>query len=183
MFYMQELPSRDLIEAVGRIFPELDPTAVEACYFLLRTGTDVLTAFDENLSRHGISQSRFIVLLLLKRLELRDLADEEMSPSKLAEQAGVSRGTMTGLLSGLERDGLIERALQDGDRRRFSIRMTARGKETLDAIFPDYYNRIAGLMSNLDEEERRTLVDLLKKVKRGIPALRVLIPALTAEVE
>ena len=107
MFYMQELPSRDLIEAVGRIFPELDPTAVEACYFLLRTGTDVLTAFDENLSRHGISQSRFIVLLLLKRLELRDLADEEMSPSKLAEQAGVSRGTMTGLLSGLERDGLI----------------------------------------------------------------------------
>jgi DNA-binding MarR family transcriptional regulator len=173
MFYMRELPTRELLDAVGRVFPELDPTAVEACYFLLRTGTDVLTAFDENLSRHNISQSRFIVLLLLKRLELHETSGGEMSPSKLAEQAGVSRGTMTGLLSGLERDGLIERELHNGDRRRFSIRMTARGKETLDMIFPEYYNRIAGLMSGLNEEERVTLIKLLNKVKEGIPSLRI----------
>ncbi|MBT3352356.1 MAG: MarR family transcriptional regulator [Nitrospinaceae bacterium] len=173
MFYMRELPTRDLLDAVGQVFPELDPTAVEACYFLLRTGTDVLTAFDENLSRYNISQSRFIVLLLLKRLELREVPDGDISPSKLAELAGVSRGTMTGLLSGLERDGLIERKLYSGDRRRFSILMTEKGKKTLDNIFPEYYNRIAGLMSGLNEEERLTLIKLLNKVKDGVPSLRI----------
>ena len=173
MFYMRELPTRDMIDAMGRVFPELDPTALEACYVLLRTGSDVLTAFDENLSRHHITQSRFIVLLLLKRIQLRQLSNGEMNPSKLAEQAGVSRGTMTGLLAGLERDGLIGRELQNGDRRRFAIRMTEKGDKTLKRIFPDYYNRIAGLMGNLNEEERGTLIALLNKVKKGIPALRV----------
>ncbi|HBK80838.1 MAG TPA: MarR family transcriptional regulator [Nitrospinae bacterium] len=173
MFYMRELPSRDMIDAMGRVYPELDSTALEACYVLLRTGSDVLTAFDENLSRHHITQSRFIVLLLLKRIHLRHLSNGEMNPSNLAEQAGVSRGTMTGLLDGLERDGLIERELQNGDRRRFAIRMTEKGNKTLDRIFPDYYNRIAGLMENLSEEERGTLIALLNKVKSGIPALRV----------
>ncbi len=172
MFYMRELPSRDLIDAVGREFPELDPTAVEACYFLLRTGSDVLTAFDANLSRQNMSQSRFIVLLLLKRIELRGGADGCATPSKLADQAGVSRGTMTGLLSGLEREGLIERELHNGDRRMFSIRMTGKGKKELDRIYPDYYNRIAGLMSGLSDDERETLVSLLEKVNEGIPALK-----------
>ncbi len=172
MFYMRELPSRDLLDAVAREFPELDPTAVEACYFLLRTGSDVLTAFDSNLSRQNMSQSRFIVLLLLKRIELRGERGECAIPSKLADQAGVSRGTMTGLLAGLEREGLIERELHNGDRRMFSIRMTGKGKKALDRIYPDYYNRIAGLMSNLSDDERETLVSLLKKVNEGIPALR-----------
>ena len=170
MFYMRELPSRDLINSVASVHPELDPTAVEACYFLLRTGSDVLTAFDENLSRHQMSQSRFIVLLLLNRLELVK-EPEEMSPSSLAEWAGVSRGTMTGLLDGLERESLIERHLHDGDRRKFSIRMTKKGRVTLSKIFPDYYNRIGGLMANLSEEERKMLVSLLTKVNKGIPAL------------
>ncbi|MEE9240780.1 MAG: MarR family transcriptional regulator [bacterium] len=170
MFYMRELPSRDLIDSVASIYPELDPTAVETCYFLLRTGSDVLSAFDENLSRHQMSQSRFIVLLLLNRLELVE-EPEEMSPSSLAEWAGVSRGTMTGLLDGLEREGLIERHLHNGDRRKFSIRMTKKGRETLNRIFPDYYNRIGGLMAELDEKERETLVFLLTKVNKGIPAL------------
>ena len=172
MFYMRELPSRDLLESVAREFPELDPTAVEACYFLLRTGSDVLTAFDSNLSRQNMSQSRFIVLLLLKRIELRGERGECAIPSKLADQAGVSRGTMTGLLAGLEREGLIERELHNGDRRMFSIRMTGKGKKALDRIYPDYYNRIAGLMSNLSDDERETLVSLLEKVNEGIPALR-----------
>jgi len=171
MFYMRELPSRDLIDAVASVHPELDPTALEACYFLLRTGSDVLSAFDENLSRHQMSQSRFIVLLMLRRAQLAKEGPKEMSPSLLAEQASVSRGTMTGLLDGLEREGLIERHLQGGDRRMFSIRMTEKGKDTLDRISPDYYIRIAGLMANLNEKERKTLVSLLAKVSQGIPAL------------
>lgn len=171
MFYMRELPSRELIDTMARDHPEIDPTAVEACYFLLRTGSDVLAAFDEGLARHHMSQSRFIVILLLNRLELKKGGPGGVSPSQLAEQAGVSRGTMTGLLDGLEREGLIERKLDNGDRRMLSIQMTEKGREVLARMCPDYYHRISGLMAELDEKDRKTLIALLTKVSQGIPAL------------
>lgn len=171
MFHMRELPSRSLIDSVASVYSELDPSAVETCYFLLRTGSDLLSAFETNLSRYNMSQSRFIVLLLLKRIQLHGESNG-INPSRLAEQAGVSRATMTGLLDGLEREGLIARQQLNGDRRMFSIQMTQKGQEALEKIFPDYYTRIAGLMHNLTEDERDKLVSLLKKVNEGIPSFQ-----------
>lgn len=170
MFLMRELPTREAFRAVARHYPEmyseLDLSAIEACYFLLRTGSDLLTAFEAHLSRHGISQGRFVVLLLL----LRSLG-EQMEPSKLAAQAGVTRATMTRLLGGLVRDGYVERAHDNGDRRMISALLTTRGRRILERIFPDYHRRVALLMGDLSEAERGLLIRLLTKVRAGIPAL------------
>lgn len=170
MFLMRELPTREAFRAVARHYPEmyseLDLTAIEACYFLLRTGSDLLTAFEANLSRHGISQGRFVVLLLL----LRSLG-ERTEPSKLAAQAGVTRATMTRLLDGLVRDGYVERGHDHGDRRVISALLTTRGRRILERIFPDYHRRVALLMKELSEAERGLLIRLLTKVSAGIPAL------------
>lgn len=170
MFLMRELPTREAFRAVARHYPEmyseLDLTAIEACYFLLRTGSDLLTAFEANLSRHGISQGRFVVLLLL----LRSLG-ERMEPSKLAAQAGVTRATMTRLLDGLVRDGFVDRAHDNGDRRMICVLLTTRGRRILERIFPDYHRRVALLMKELSEAERGLLIRLLTKLRAGIPAL------------
>lgn len=170
MFLMRELPTREAFRAVARHYPEmyseLDLTAIEACYFLLRTGSDLLTAFEANLSRHGISQGRFVVLLLL----LRSLG-ERMEPSKLATQAGVTPATMTRLLGGLVRDGYVERSHDHDDRRMISALLTTRGRRILERIFPDYHRRVALLMKDLNETERGLLIRLLTKVNAGIPAL------------
>ena len=72
---------------------------------------------------------------------------------------------MTGLMKGLQRDGLIERLEHDGDRRKAIVRLTRKGKESLNSIFPDYYSRIADLMNDLEDEEREKLSMLLHKVK------------------
>ena len=44
--------------------------------------------------------------------------DEGQSPFDLARQSGVTRATMTGLVDGLERDGLVTRDRCPTDRRR-----------------------------------------------------------------
>ena len=72
---------------------------------------------------------------------------------------------MTGLMKGLQRDGLIERFSHDGDRRKVIVRLTPKGKESLHAIFPDYYSRIADLMNDLEDDEREKFSMLLHKVK------------------
>jgi len=78
---------------------------------------------------------------------------------------------MTGLLDGLERDGLIERLAHPEDRRKIGIRLTAKGRQVLEDMLPDYYRHIAKLMTNLTEKERLELMSLLAKVNRGLSSL------------
>ena len=51
------------------------------------------------------------------------------------------------------------------------VRLTAEGRRFLDRILPDYFRRIAAVMSRLTEGERKTLVSLMGKVGECIPAI------------
>ena len=113
----------------------------------------------------------FIVLLLLLRSQMRNNGSG-LGPSELARQAGVTPATMTGLMDGLQRDGLIERLDHRGDRRKIIVRLTPKGRESLNAIFPAYYSRISELMNDLEDEEREALSALLHKVKDRMGSLR-----------
>ena len=90
------------------------------------------------------------------------------SPSKLAEQSGVSRATMTGLLDGLAREGLIQRIVDEKDKRQTQIKLTKKGQQKLDEVMPDYYQRLGQLMSVIDKEQGEVLMDVLAKLKRNL---------------
>jgi MarR family transcriptional regulator, negative regulator of the multidrug operon emrRAB len=166
MFYLRDLPNYEMIKKRALRYPEIDPAAVEATLMLLRVAVDVLGAFDVWLARHNMSQGRFSMLMLLNRDPER-----AMSPSDLAARAGVTRATVTGLLDVLEREGMIQREHAEHDRRMIRVRLTCRGREYLDSILPDYYRRVADLMGDLSEEEERTLTDMLRRVRQGVPAI------------
>ena len=82
----------------------------------------------------------------------------------LAEQAGVTRATVTGLLDGLEREALIARHADAHDRRGLSIRLTPKGKRLANTVVAQHGQWIAGLFGNLCESERAQLTVLLEKV-------------------
>jgi len=166
MFYLKDLPTDRTLEEFAKRYPELDPSALKTCAILLRTGSDLLTAFETILGKHGLSQGRFLTLIVMNREP-----DEEINPSSLAEKVGVTRATMTGLLDGLERKGLVKRRAHPGDRRKVSIRLTETGRQVLDEMLPDYYSRIAKLMAKLSEKERQELELLLGKVNQGLSTL------------
>ena len=86
-------------------------------------------------------------------------------PSKLAEQAGVSRATMTGLLNGLQRDGLVSRVTDMTDRRQSRVRLTGKGQKKLDEVMPDYYQRLNKLMSVFDQQQSEQFMLLLLQLK------------------
>ena len=75
------------------------------------------------------------------------------TPSILAEKAGVSRATMTGLLDGLEQGHLIERLLTKADRRSTFIKLTEAGQAKLDIVMPDYYSRLRECMKAFNEQK------------------------------
>jgi len=166
MFYLKDLPTNHTLKEFAKRYPDLDPSALETCVVLLRTGSDLLTAFETILGKHDLSQGRFLTLIVMNREPY-----QAINPSILAEKVGVKPATMTGLLDGLERKGLIKRLAHSEDRRKVSIRLTNTGRQILDEMLPDYYSRIAKLMVDLSENERRNLVSLLGKVNQGLLTL------------
>lgn len=143
-----------------------DNSSLETYLDFLRVARDVFSALQTYLGSFDLSEGKLTVLMLL-----RESPDYSMTPSELAEKAGVTRGTITGLLDGLERVKLIEREDHPGDRRMLCISLTARGLDLLNQVMPDHIRRIKALMGNLNEAERQQLLALLTKLDRGISAL------------
>ena len=166
MFYLKDLPTDTTLPEFSRRYPNMNPSAIKACAALLRTGSELLTAFEAILGLHGLSQGRFLTLIVMNRNP-----DEAASPSSLAEKVGVKRATMTGLLDRLERDDLIERRADQQDRRKIGVRLTPKGRQVLTEMLPDYYRRVAKIMANLTEKDRLELMTLLGKVNQGLSAL------------
>ena len=167
MLLLRDLPRYEMLQQKAQRYPELDASAVDATLVLLRVASDVFEGLSAHLARHDISQGRFMVLMLLDRAE----SDEGILPSEIAEQLGVTRATVTGLLDGLEKCDLISRQIHPDDRRAFCIELTPTGRQFLTDLLPGHYRRIAGLMAHLSEAEQRQLVALLTKVSHGQNAL------------
>lgn len=168
LLLLRELPRYEMLQEKAKRYPDLDAGAVEATLVLMRVASDVLEGFGAHFARNGISQGRYMVLMMLER----PCVVSGMLPSEIADKLGVTRATVTGLLDGLEKDGLISRQMHPEDRRAFCIELTNKGREFLADLLPEHYRRIAGLMAHLDDGERRQLIDLLSKVALGTDAMR-----------
>lgn len=165
MLMLKDLPRYDCLLEAAKEFPDLDPSAVEAFLHLLYSGDECFRATEANFTQHNISQGRFGVLMSLLNRCRRDGEQAVLSPAELAERAGVTRATMTGLVDTLERDGLVTREPASQDRRMLAVCLTPKGRELLHALLPEHFRRIATLMKGLSESERRLLVQLLGKIQ------------------
>ena len=167
MFTVRSIPKYQMLLEQAHRHPELDISSVEACMAFLWTSAEVYDAYDAHFASYGLSMGKFTVLMLLEHC-----GSQEMTPSDCAERLGVTRGTITGLLDGLERESLVKRAPHSGDRRMLAIQITQKGQQLLNEMLPEHYRRTSDLMSHLTEAERQTLIELLAKMRAGTPSLR-----------
>ncbi len=186
---LKELPRYECLLESAKEFPELDPSATEAFLHLLRTSDEAFSVSERSLTSHGISQGRFCVLMLLWRgvqpqaarlLGAESCACGPRTPAELADAAGVTRATMTGLIDTLERDGFVKRDPDPDDRRMMSVRLTPKAEDFLRGFLPEHFQVTARLMATLSEAERKTLVRLLAKISDQANALTLPAPAVVA---
>ncbi len=177
---LKDLPRYECLLEAAKEFPDLDPSAAEAFLHLLHTGDEVFGVSDRSLAAHNISHGRFGVLMLLWRsvqpraavlLGAEPCVAGPRTPAELADAAGVTRATMTGLIDTLERDGHVKREPDPVDRRQMSVLLTPRGEKFLMEFLPGHFKAIAAIMAPLTEAERKTLVRLLGKVQQQAAVL------------
>lgn len=180
---LKDLPRYECLLDAAREFPDLDPSAMEAYLHLLRTGDEVFNITEQSLTSHGITHGRFGVLMLLWRSPATERSElpsgsgtgcdcvGPRTPAELAEAAGVTRATMTGLIDTLERDGYVRREPDPVDRRMMSVFLTTQGEAFLHEFLPGHFKIISRLMTPLNEAERKTFVRLLVKIQDHSTAL------------
>jgi len=159
-------PRQQLFLDLVRQVPEANIAAVETYLYFARVASDLFANQQAFFGRYELSEGKLVVLQLL-----RQAPHYRLTPSALAEAAGVTRGTMTGLLAGLERSGLVKRDEHPEDGRMFSIELSEAALDLFERILPERINRIMQFMSSLTEEEQHQLRAFLKKMERGLPAL------------
>ncbi|WP_149202347.1 MarR family winged helix-turn-helix transcriptional regulator [Actinotalea subterranea] len=149
-----------IVEAWGRERPDLDiaPLAVLSRVSRLARHLDLArrAAFD----RHDLELWEFDVLSALRRTG----EPYQLSPGALVTQTLVTSGTMTNRIDRLEARGLVGRLPLPADRRGVLVRLTPDGRRRVDAALEDLLHIERRLLSDLTDEDQRTLADLLRTV-------------------
>jgi DNA-binding MarR family transcriptional regulator len=168
---LKDLPRYECLLGAARLHPELDPSACEAYLNLLRAGDEAYSKSEAFLVDHGMTPGRFTIMMLL--YDKQEGSPIPRTPAELADMANVTRATITGLIDTLERDGLVTREHDAGDRRMMQIHMTPKGHSSLRGLLPGYFRQMASQMASLNEHERKTLVRLLNKIAAHPPSAHI----------
>ncbi|MBB5939298.1 MarR family winged helix-turn-helix transcriptional regulator [Streptomyces zagrosensis] len=88
----------------------------------------------------------------------------ESQTRHVAEEAGVSKGTLTGVSRTLQSRGLLRRAAHPVDGRLVLLCLTKQGEEFMRRVFPEFNEEEAFVTSQLSDEECRSLADGLRRV-------------------
>ena len=88
----------------------------------------------------------------------------EMETARLAAECDLAKGTLTGMVSTLEKQRLVARTRVETDRRRVTVTLTSDGLQLIEELFPTFNGFEAEMAAGLDAGEKRELARLLRKV-------------------
>ncbi len=149
---------------VGKLH-EIDFVATQAVSNIYRVASAVRNHIERDvLSVDGLSWTGFTALFVL-------WVWGPQEARHLAEECGVSKGTMTGIATTLETKGLIGRHSHQDDGRLVLIQLTKAGKSTIERLFPRFNKHEALAAGGLTTAEQTELARLLRKMLTHVESL------------
>jgi len=135
-----------------------DPLAHRALDSLVRAESSVRRRLAADLEREGISATGFAALVVLTT------AGGDLELRTLRRRLSTSKANATEVVSTLAAHGLVVRERLALDRRAVRVRLTPLGRETVDRLFPEHTRRVSDVFATLDEDEKRSLAAICRKL-------------------
>jgi MarR family 2-MHQ and catechol resistance regulon transcriptional repressor len=135
-----------------------DALAHRALQALLRAESAVRRRIAAELEREGVSAAGFSALVVLR------IAEAPVELRVLRRRLNWSKANATEVITTLEARGFVERRRTSADRRAAVIQLTPAGAELVDGLFPDHTSRVSEVFAALDEQEKRSLAEICRKL-------------------
>jgi len=140
----------------------LDFLAMAAVSNLFRASVAVRRSMESRvLARDRLSWTSFVVLWVL-------WVWGELESRELASAVGVGRPTVTGVVTTLERRGLVRRRRDATDGRVAIVSLTPAGLRLIKRLFPRFNEAEVEVISHLSRREQQELAGLLRSVLRAV---------------
>ncbi len=137
---------------------QLDFEAMAVMSNLFRAASAVRNHFERNvLAPSGLSWTAFVVLWVTwiwEPAETREIAGE----------AGISKATLTGVLSTLEKHGLAMRSRSADDGRLVLVTLTPEGEKLMADLFPKFNKQEVEVVAPIATGQRVALADMLRAI-------------------
>jgi MarR family transcriptional regulator, organic hydroperoxide resistance regulator len=89
---------------------------------------------------------------------------QEIETRHVAAEAGISKGTLTGVAGTLEKRGLLRRRAHPDDARRVLMDLTPAGRQLMAELFPLFNRQEAHVVAPLSAHEVQVLAAALRKI-------------------
>ena len=135
MFFLKELPSRQMVDGYADRYADVDVGKVLDALGLMRRASLLIRELEAFFAQRELSQLRFLTMIIVDREPERDC----LAASEIAERLDVSRPVVTRTLQSLEKVGLIAISENAIDARSRNVTLTLAGKGKLDEVLPGYF--------------------------------------------
>src|ERR671934_1484675 len=135
-----------------------DALAHRALEALVRAESSVRRQLAAELERQGLSAAGFSALVVLTT------AGGELEMRTLRRRLGWTKASTSEVTSTLQARRLVTRRRLPGDRRAVLLRITAAGVELVEELFPGHTARVAETFAALDDDEKRSLTEICRKL-------------------
>ena len=126
-------------------------------YHLRRAQAAVFQDFAASMNGANLTPGQFGVLALIE-------ANAGLSQTRLAQILGIDRSTLVAVIDKLERQGMVERAARPNDRRSHALKLSRQGQGRFEALAQQVKQHEARIARRLSARERRTLIELLRRI-------------------
>jgi DNA-binding MarR family transcriptional regulator len=149
---------RKVLERLGHL--PLDFRAMWAVSNLFRASAAIRRHMESKvLADDRLSWTSFVALWVL-------WVWGEMESRDLAAAVGISRPTSTGVVTTLERRGLVQRRRNAADGRMVRVSLTDNGESKIGELFPRFNAEEAAVTAHLSPEEQEAMAAMLRSMLR-----------------
>ena len=105
------------------------------------------------LKEHNFSLSKFNILMIVKHVG----RDKGISQEGIGNKLIVTASNMSRMIDKLEKEELVKRGAQEGNRRINLIFITKKGSDLLDRIWPSYEKKLKEIGNILSSRDQKAL--------------------------
>ncbi|QYN42498.1 MarR family winged helix-turn-helix transcriptional regulator [Gilliamella sp. ESL0443] len=134
---------------------------IKTCFTLLSVAKKIDQQCAQRLLKFKLSESRFIILVLLKEYTKLPLQD-------ISKLLGIKKASTTTLISSLVEDRLIQKQNFNADKRIYLVSLTDSGAQLVEKVLSQHSIWIEKMTNSLTEDEMNSFNKILNKIYKNI---------------